>query len=541
MKQVILFFLMTVFSLSGHAQNVKDATEQLYYQHYNSAKQILQLAIQKDSGNADAWYWLGRVLLKQKNTVEASAVMSKATSLCTTGVIAKKEAPLVNTGYAHVLLELGRKEEANKLIEAALDETNYKDATVLLAAAQANIETEKGDAAFALQLLEKAGKRDRHNAAVYLAMGEAYRKMADGGNAVLSYEKARKEDAALAETWYREGLIYKTQQNEDVLLDRFTKAYETDSSYAPALYQLYAWYFFKDVNKAAAFLDAYIRHAEPDPSQLYMKADLAFVSQQFPAAIGWAQKIISTAGDSIQPRIYKLAAYSYAAVKDSATAFQNMETYFARQDTAGLVAKDYALMAKLLQSRKEDSLATGWYAKAVAAAKDDDDKLSFMMQLADIEKALNHHSEEAAWRGGIYKTKSNPTNLDIYKWGIALYAAQDYKGADSVFAIYETKYPDQLYGYLWRAKSNALIDTAMTGGQAIPHYKKLVEVAMKDSVKNRSLLLNAYAYLGTYEANIKKDYPASLEYFTRMLWIDPANEDAIKFTATLKKWISANN
>lgn len=539
MKRVTLLFLIIAFCCGIKAQNT--ASAELYYQHYNNAKQILAAEIQKDPGNASAWYWLGRVLLKQKNTDSALSVMSRAQSLVAEGVIAKKETPLVNTGYAHVLLERGQQAEAKKIMEAALNETSYKDPGILLAAAQANIETEKGDASLALQLLEKAAKKDKHNAAIYLAMGEAYRKMADGGNAILNYAQARKEDPAMAETWYREGLIYKTQQNEDVLLDRFTKACNTDTAYAPALYQLYTWYFFKDVNKAAFYLDAYIRHAEPDISQLYMKADLAFVSQQYADAAGWAQKIISTEGDSAQPRIYKLAAYSYAAGKDSATAFSSMKTYFTKQDTAGLVAKDFGLMAKLYESRKEDTVAAGWYAKAVAAATDENDKLNFMVALADIEKNLNHRKEEAAWREGIYKTKHNPTNLDIYKWGIALYAAQDYKGADSVFGMYEEKYPDQLYGYLWRAKSNAMIDTAMTEGLAIPHYQKLVEVAMKDSVKNRNLLLTAYAYLGTYEANIKKNYPASLEYFTKMLWIDPANEDAIKFTATLKKWMNTSN
>lgn len=541
MKQLVVIFFALTITASCLSQTVNDAIEQVYYQHYNAAKQILGAAVEKEPANATAWYWLGRVWLKQKNTDSALAVMQKAMSLSESGTIAKKETPLINAGYAHVLLEQGKKDEALKIIETALDETKYKDANVLLAAAQANIETEKGDAAYALQLLEKAAKRKKHDAAISLAMGEAYRKMADGGHAVLSYEEARNEEPSLAETWYREGLIYKTQQNEEILLDRFMKAYSTDSTYAPALYQLYSWYFFKDVKKAAFFLDAYIRHAEPDPSQLYMKADLAFVSQQFPEAIEWAQKIMNTEGDSAQPRIYKLAAYSYAAQKDSAIAFKNMETYFMKQDTAGLVAKDFVLMARLYESRKEDSLAAGWYAKAIEASKDESEKLEYMITLADMEKNMNHRTEEAAWRGAIFKQKANPTNLDIYKWGTALYAAQDYHMADSVFAIYEEKYPDQLYGYLWRARSNAQIDTSMTEGLAVPHYIKLVEVAMKDSVKNRAVLLNAYGYLGSYEANIKKDYPASLEYFTRMLRIDPANEDAIKFTATLKKWIDASN
>ncbi|MFN8253220.1 MAG: tetratricopeptide repeat protein [Ferruginibacter sp.] len=541
MKRISLLLLVTVLLHEGFSQNVQDGVKQMYYQHYTAARNILTAVIQKDSGNGEAWYWLGRVMLKQKDNAGAVSVMQKAVSLVSSGVIAKKEAPLVNTGYAHALLETGSNDKANNLIAAALDETKYKDAAVLLAAAQANIETAGGNTAQALEWLEKAAKKDRHNAAIFLARGEAYRKIADGGNAVLSYEQARKTDPSLAEAWYREGLIYKTQQNEEILLDRFMKATDTDSAYAPALYQLYAWYFFRDVNKAAQYLNAYIRHAEPDILQLYMQADLAFVSQQFPAAIGWAQKIIAAEGDTAQARIFKLSAYSYAAQKDSVAAFSNMETYFLKQDTGGLVAKDFVLMAKLYQSRKEDSLAAGWYAKAVDASAGPEEQLGYMSILADIEKEQNHREAEAAWREKIYHVKPSPTNLDIYKWGTALYAASDYTGADSVFAIYEEKYPDQLYGYLWRARSNALIDTSMKEGLAVPHYQKLVEVAAKDSMKNKAVLLNAYGYLGTYEANVKKDFHASLEYFARMLRIDPANEDALKFTATLKKWIGTGN
>jgi len=121
---------------------------------------------------------------------------------------------------------------------------------------------------------------------------------------------------------------------------------------------------------------------------------------------------------------------------------------------------------------------------------------------------------------------------------MALYSDENYAKADSVFAIYAIKYPEQIHGYLWRAKCNALIDTAMTMGIAVPHYIKLAEVAAGiDAEKNKAVILRAYNYLGIYEANITKNYPVSLGYFEKMLAIDPENADGQKFSGILKGWI----
>lgn len=543
MKQTISIIVFFFCIYQSGAQSIDDARRNFYYQRYESAKEILQTILSHSPDAADeAAYLLGEVYLKQKHTDSAYMVMELAKNKNNERNISNEKAPLTAVGWAHVLLDSGNIADARKLMETVLEETKYKNITVLLAAAKANTDSKNGDVQWALQLLEKAQKRNKKNASVYLLKGDAYRKIPDGGNAVLNYAEALSKNPSLAETKYKEGLIYKTQNNEEVFLEKFTEAYAIDSGYAPVLYQLYAYYFFKDVNKAAAYLSAYLRNTDPSTEQLYMVADLDYVSRKYTAAIETAQKIISAEGGMTQPRIYKLMAYSLAATGDSSTALEKMNDYFLKQDTAGIVAKDFALIAKLQRNDSSGRIAAAeWYEKAIAAETDANEKLGNMIILADIEKEFKNYQKEAHWRGEIFKIKPGATNLDIYKWGTALYAAANYAGADSVFRIYEEKYPAQVYGYLWRAKSNALIDTAMTLGLAVPHYQKLIEVAGTDSLKNKAILLNAYGYLGAYEANIKKDYQTSLEYFNKMLALDPANEDALKFTATLKKWLNGSD
>ena len=55
-------------------------------------------------------------------------------------------------------------------------------------------------------------------------------------------------------------------------------------------------------------------------------------------------------------------------------------------------------------------------------------------------------------------------------------------------------------------------------------------------MKNKNILERAYGYLGSYGANIKKDYPASLGYFDKVIELDPDNNDAIRYSEILHKW-----
>jgi hypothetical protein len=52
------------------------------------------------------------------------------------------------------------------------------------------------------------------------------------------------------------------------------------------------------------------------------------------------------------------------------------------------------------------------------------------------------------------------------------------------------------------------------------------------------MLGKAYGYLGGYEANTRKDYPASLAWFEKLLQADPENADAKRYIEILKGWIA---
>jgi tetratricopeptide (TPR) repeat protein len=185
--------------------------------------------------------------------------------------------------------------------------------------------------------------------------------------------------------------------------------------------------------------------------------------------------------------------------------------------------------------------SAAWYQKAFMEEKDTVKQLAYAVKLAALYQKEKDYSHLGYWQGKAYHLNPNATNVDLFNWGVALFNAKEYQGADSVFAIYQSKYPDQAFGYYWRARSNAAIDTAMETGIAIPHYENLVKVASKDTANatNKRWLIQAYGYLAAFKANKYKQYAEAIAYYNKLLELDPSNAAALKYKEMLEKKVQA--
>jgi tetratricopeptide (TPR) repeat protein len=187
----------------------------------------------------------------------------------------------------------------------------------------------------------------------------------------------------------------------------------------------------------------------------------------------------------------------------------------------------------------EDSIAM--MEKAFYEEKSDAVKLVYAHKLAAYYKEKKNFVQESIWLSQVFHLKKEPSNVDLFNWGYSCFNASDFKKADTVFCLYQQKYPTQSYGYYWAAKANAAIDTAMTLGLAIPHYQKLVDVCLKDSTNKttRKWLITAYGYLAAYQANKFKNYKEASALYDKMLMLDPTNKDIIKNKSIIDK-LAAN-
>ncbi|HLI93625.1 MAG TPA: hypothetical protein VKU83_08450, partial [Puia sp.] len=524
------------------AQSVEQGKQFLYYHRYKSAKDVFDKILAANPNNIEAIYQDGQAMIALKDSAAAQQLYSKA--LQTNG-----NAPLLLVGMGGVELRFGKPQDAKAHFEEAISLTKSKDVPIFNAIAANNIEAAQGDAQYAIEKLTQATNvRHFNDPETYLLMGNAYRKLIDGGNAVQAYQKALSMDPKLAAAEYGIGKIYLTQNNVDYFLPAFKQAVQMDPLYAPAWYELYYYYYFHwntDKDNAKDALDHYIAASDPGPDVEYTKIDFKFVNGDFNGAKTDAQGIISQLGDKVEPRMYKLIALCCDTLGDAACAQQNIATYFQKVDTANIIPTDYVERA-MIEGKSTDSTtrekAFDDYGLAIRKDTLQANRDKYLADATALANKLNDKPALAKIARIVYMGLKSPTNSDLFKWGMANYSAGNYKTADSIFCgMYESKYPDEIYGYLWCARAlQAQDDSLSSQGIAMPAWDKLAQVARAidstakaagsaDSTKWKQSALNAYFTLASYYNDTKKDKAMAIEYLRKILEIDPTNETANKF------------
>jgi len=532
-KRFISFVTMVVLGSNVlFAQSVEQGRKFLYYERYKSARDNFEKVLAANPNNIDATYWLGQTMLEQKDTVGAKNLYQKA--LQTNG-----NAPLILVGMGEMELREGKTNDARQRFETAISLTKGKDVEVFNAIGRANVDTKSGDATYAIEKLNQATQvKGFKDADTYIIMGDAYRKLIDGGNAIQSYNKALGLDPKLAAAKHKIGKIYLTQKNTELFLSNFDEALKLDPAYAPTYFELFYYWYFKDVNKAAPYLESYIANSDQGPDVEYLKTDFLFASGKFADARDKAKSLITQYGDKVAPRMYKQVAYACDTLKDLSCANQYMATYFAKQNPDDVVSADYEELANLnLQTAGQEAQAFANLQKAVDKDTVVENKVKYINKAAALAKKLGDRKQEADWLGRAYGLKPNPTQTDLYNWGMSNYQAGNYATADSLFCnVYQGKYPDQIYGYLWCARAIQAEDTTMMNDKFAPAQEKLAEMAMKlDSTKYKSQAIGALSALTSYYNDVKKDPKAALTYIDRILAIDPANAFANQVKPILQK------
>lgn len=535
MKTKILIAGLIAFATSAvsvHAQQIDQAIGLIESERYESAEKLLEKYTEGESPAPQVNYLLMKTYLEQDKTKEAK----EYAGLHLNSVGAD---PLSRISYARYMLNSGDKANADQIFSTILsDRKNKKNPSLLMAIAEVNIEEENGDAKATLDLLEEAAKRDKNNANVDILRGMAYRKLSDASNAYLAFQKALEKEPENVKALYLMGKIFTAQKNPEVYMGYFQKAYQYDSTYAPVLEDLYNHYYFRDVRIAKIYLEKFIANTDHTIQNDYLLTDILYLNGQYRQAINTAENILASQGTTSQPRLYKLMAYSHAKLGDTLKATEALKGYFEKETPARLIAADFALRASLASAYQGTEKAViSYYSIAADMDTSTARKVDYALKIAEVSKKIEDYHNQALWLGKIYNWKEKSNNVDLFNWGIAHYTATEYSQADSVFALYINRYPEDIFGYYWRAQASAAIDTSMTQALAVEHYLKVVEIGEQSVEKHKKMLLKAYGYLGAYEANITKDYKRSHGWFEKYMELDKENEDVGRYIETLKNWI----
>jgi Tfp pilus assembly protein PilF len=422
-------------------------------------------------------------------------------------------------GNGEIMLMEGKKDEARQQFETAINMTKGKDVDVLNAIGLANVDAKQGDATYAIEKLKQATETRRFkNANTYLIMGKAYRKLIDGGNAVTSYNKALELDDKLAAAKNGIGKIYETQKNPTYYLKAYEEAIQLDTAYAPAYFNLFYHYYFRDVNKAGEYLNHYIANSDQGPETEYIKTDYTYAKGDFAGAKARAEQLIQQYGEEVNPRMYRMIAYTADTLGDANAAKTAMTTFFQKADTADILPTDYEELAKInskIPGMEQEVISN--YKMAIAKDTSMENKLKLIDNAAALSKKMGDKNGQAEWLGVSYRMQPDPSARDLYNWAYAHYQAGNYKTADSLFCgDYISKYPDQIYGYLWCARSKQAQDTSMQQGLAVDAYKVLAKKAIEvDTTANGQLkpyAINALFYLVQYYNDIAKEKDTAIYY-----------------------------
>ena len=536
---MIMLLTLTCIGSTVMAQTLEQAKQFLYYERFASAQSAFEKVLNANPNNIEAVYWLGQTMIHRRDTRDtagAKALYQKM--LATNG-----NAPLLLAGMGHVELLYGDKTDSRQRFETAISLTKEKDINVLNAVAYANIDAKAGDPNYAIQKLNTAIQIKRFSdPETYVLLGDAYRRLLDGGNAVLNYQKALGLNPKLAEAQMKIGIIYLTQNNREYFLPAFESAVTMDPAYAPAYEQLYLYWFLRDVNKAASYMDKYAANSDQGPDLEYMKAGMLYISGKVADARTRAQQLIGQYGANVNPRMYRLVAYASDSLGDYTAAREAMANFLAKADSSMYLATDFEEYGKIygkLTDSVTRNMAFQYYAKAIAMDSLADDKQKFANEALDLAKTM-HNKQAAAYLAGLeYNSIKNPNNSDLFKFGTANYSAGNYKTADSIFCgLYESKYPNEIYGYLWCARSKqAQDDSTNSQGLAVDAYEKLAQFGRSspDSAKYKTQIVGAYFYLASYYNDIKKDKPKAISYMQKVLEVDPTNTTAPNIINALSK------
>jgi tetratricopeptide (TPR) repeat protein len=506
------------------AQTIEEGKKFLYYERYKSAKGVFEKLVSTDPNNGDAVYWLGQTLIapaEGKDIAGAKALYQKALQ-------ANSANPLLLAGMGHIELLEGKTQDARNRFETAISLSQGKNAAVLNAIGLANVMAKDGDANYAIDKLKQATAiKKMSDPDVFINLGDAYKKLGEGGPAQTAYEGALTLSPNYARAPYRIGKIYQTQgiSQKEITMRYYNDAIAKDATYAPVYENLYQYLYTTDVGQSATYLDKYLANTDDDPKNCYYRASMKYAQGLFAEAISKADECL--AAPDAYLKSYGIKAYAYNKLGDSVNAKAAFETYFKKADTSIIGTGDlstYGLV--LLKFPGNDSIAGTYIDRAVALDTLEANKISYIKAMAGYYDGQKKYKEAADWYSKLVGIKKTPSKTDLYNAGYNYFRSGNYDKAITQFDIYSAKFPEDAFSYYMKGKAKWAIDSTMSEGLANPEFEKAIQVGQADRVKYKPQLIGSYKYFTAYLANIKKDKVGAVAYCDSVLAIDPADTEA---------------
>lgn len=546
-KKMKKTFITAAFScllcLNGlNAQTVQEGVNHLESGRVKSASSLFEKMLAVNPNNIEAMYWLGQTYLDLEEI--AGARIRSARQLYEKGLQSSSNAPLLLVGMGHVELLENKTSDARQKFETALTMTRTKkgeDPAIVMAVGRANVDAKSGNYAFAIEKLHAATEKGEKNAALYVILGNAYRKAnpgEGGGKAFEAYKKALDINPNYSPANLRLAKLFESQKNWELVLQYLNDAVTKDPKFTAAYYELFYYYFFRGkFPEAEDQLKKYIESKLPvqEIQDEYLYAQLCWARKDFGCAVTKAESVVAAMGVNTKPKVYRLLADAYFQKGEYANARKYSDEFFLRKNPEDVILPDYEIKAEILA--KTGGTSADVYSTYLDGSRLDtttDVKITYLKKGAEALKTLGDRNKEGDIRMEIIKLKENAGQREYFDAGFAYYQGKDYEKSKSIFNTFAEKWPEETFGWQMLFQIGRLEDTTMEKGLAVPYAEKYLAVLEKDTAKNKRNILSTAGYLAQYNANIVKDKVKAVEYFKKMLVLDPTNTDIPKYIEMLE-------
>jgi tetratricopeptide (TPR) repeat protein len=532
---IITMLLLSVISLTTYGQSpeVRKAYRLIDIEQPSKGMAALEQLVSADPNNSNNLYYLGLAQLRMGDKDKALANFEK-------GIAANEKDGLNYAGKGHVRLVEKNPTDAKVQMDQALKVSKSKDAQVLKAVATGYL-TDTKYLLDAINTINKALTINNGDPDLHILLGDALllQNKQNAGPTVSAYEKAARADAKMAKPHYKVGKIYQQARSNDIAIASFEKAIEVDAEYAPAYKELgQVAYTNKEAAKAVQMYEKYLALSETPGDAKFQYAFFLFMAKDYQKANAIFKEV--TTNPNVSPVALRYYAYSLTEqAKDgkdttkSAEAEAAFAKYFQRAKQEEIQATDYAYYGKLLIEKKpsEDSLANEYFAKSLELDSAQADVLQMhgdtYLKRLKFDKAVEAYEQ-------LISIRTQPLSQDLWSVGRAYYYNEEFHKADTAFTKLAERQPNMTIGYAWAAKARQQIDSTGALGLANPMFEKVIEKGVTNPEKYKKDLIDAYEYLGSYYINIKEDAVKAVDYYKKILELDPNHADAQKVLKAIK-------